>query len=182
MKVLCVAEKPSIARSVSTILSGGQITTVRPEISQRPCRHTDRHGLQRNTADKYVKNYDFIYAARNANYTVTAVRGHLFQHDFPDGYRKWTSCEPFDLFDAPIETMVSKDCKGIERNLMAEARGAQMLMIWTDCDREGENIGAEIVQVCRKANRNIQVKRARFSAIIAQYATSLPQPVLRDAD
>jgi DNA topoisomerase-3 len=41
-------------------------------------------------------------------------------------------------------------------------------MIWTDCDREGENIGAEIAKVCRKANPNIVVKRARFSAIIAQ--------------
>lgn len=41
-------------------------------------------------------------------------------------------------------------------------------MIWTDCDREGENIGAEIVKICRKAKPNIVVKRARFSAIIAQ--------------
>ena len=28
MRVLCVAEKPSIARSISQILSGGQLTTV----------------------------------------------------------------------------------------------------------------------------------------------------------
>lgn len=47
-----------------------------------------------------------------------------------------------------------------------------MLMIWTDCDREGENIGEEVASVCRKANRNITVRRARFSAIIAQYAST----------
>ena len=41
-------------------------------------------------------------------------------------------------------------------------------MIWTDCDREGENIGAEIANVCRGAKRDIIVRRARFSAIIAQ--------------
>ena len=52
---------------------------------------------------------------------------------------------------------------------MTEARGADMLMIWTDCDREGEHIGSEVATVCRKAKRNIIVKRARFSAIIAQY-------------
>lgn len=56
----------------------------------------------------------------------------------------------------------------IARNLQSEARSAQMLMIWTDCDREGEHIGSEIVGECRKANRNIEVKRARFSAIIAE--------------
>lgn len=46
-------------------------------------------------------------------------------------------------------------------------------MIWTDCDREGEHIGSEIVSVCRRANRNIRVKRAKFSAIIAAYVTCL---------
>ena len=56
---------------------------------------------------------------------------------------------------------------GIERNLLNEARRAQELMIWTDCDREGEHIGSEVMGVCRKANRNIRVTRARFSAIIA---------------
>jgi DNA topoisomerase IA len=58
--------------------------------------------------------------------------------------------------------------KGIEANLMAEARKATHLMIWTDCDREGEHIGSEVADVCRKANPRIVVKRARFSAIIAK--------------
>ncbi|WAQ88490.1 hypothetical protein PtA15_9A617 [Puccinia triticina] len=39
-------------------------------------------------------------------------------------------------------------------------------MIWTDCDREGEHIGSEIVSVCRAAKPDIIVLRARFSAII----------------
>jgi DNA topoisomerase-3 len=50
---------------------------------------------------------------------------------------------------------------------MDEARRADLLMIWTDCDREGEHIGSEVVMACRKANARIIVKRARFSAIIA---------------
>jgi DNA topoisomerase-3 len=76
------------------------------------------------------------------------------------------------LFDVPIETKISTESKTIERNLKNEARGADMLMIWTDCDREGEHIGSEIATVCQKAKRNIIVKRARFSAIIAQYVSS----------
>lgn len=58
----------------------------------------------------------------------------------------------------------------IERNLKSEARNADELMIWTDCDREGEHIGSEVAKVCQKENRNIRVTRARFSAIIAAYA------------
>ena len=45
-----------------------------------------------------------------------------------------------------------------------------MLFIWTDCDREGEAIGAEVEEICRQVNTRIQVWRARFSAM-------QPQPI-----
>lgn len=46
-----------------------------------------------------------------------------------------------------------------------------MLIIWTDCDREGENIGGEIVEVCRSVKPNIPVYRARFSEITQRAIT-----------
>ncbi|CAK5281387.1 unnamed protein product [Mycena citricolor] len=149
MRVLCVAEKPSISKAITEILSGGQFTT-------------------RNTSVGYIKNYDFDYPRTRARITFTCVTGHLMAQDFPAAYRSWTSCDPLTLFDAPVETSVAHDKKGIEQNLLREARGADTLMIWTDCDREGEHIGSEIRSVCRKAKPNILVKRARFSAIIGQ--------------
>lgn len=63
--------------------------------------------------------------------------------------------------------------KGVERNLQQEARSATELMIWTDCDREGEHIGSEIVSVCRKVKPNIRITRARFSALIPACASSI---------
>ena len=124
--------------------------------------------MQRNSPNKYVKNYDFDYPQLNSQFTVTSVIGHLLEQDFDANYG-WQACDPFALFDAPIITKVKKDNEGIARNLKTEARRAQTLMIWTDCDREGENIGAEIMGVCREVKRDINVRRARFSAIIAQY-------------
>ncbi|KAI0755898.1 prokaryotic type I DNA topoisomerase [Irpex lacteus] len=149
MRVLCVAEKPSIAKSITQILSGGQFTT-------------------RPSSNKYIKNYDFNYHYTNSQFTVTSVTGHLLDHEFDSQYSSWSSCDPFDLFDAPIRATVKKDSQTTARNLTNESRRAQTLMIWTDCDREGENIGAEIANVCRAAKRDIIVRRARFSAIIAQ--------------
>ncbi|CAG8656700.1 6260_t:CDS:10, partial [Acaulospora colombiana] len=152
MKVLCVAEKPSIAKSVAQILSSGQPTI-------------------RFTSNKYVKNYDFSCKSRGnqtVRVTMTSVLGHLLSSDFSSEYRSWEKVSPLTLFDAPIEKFVTKENEVIRRNIMMEARSSFEVMIWTDCDREGENIGAEIVGVCLESNPNIKVTRAKFSAIIPQ--------------
>lgn len=166
MRVLCVAEKPSISKSITQILSGGQFITV----SGR-----DRNWIssltklpQHNTQSNFIKNYEFDYPQTNSQFTVTCVAGHLTEHDFTQTHRLWHSCDPFELFDAPVESFVAKDKKTIESNLKTQARRSDTLMIWTDCDREGEHIGLEIVRVCRSVKPNIIIKRARFSAIIAQ--------------
>lgn len=62
-----------------------------------------------------------------------------------------------------------QDMQTVERNLRNEAARAQEVMIWTDCDREGEHIGSEVANACKKANPRIKVTRARFSAIIAAW-------------
>ncbi|SCV72038.1 BQ2448_4732 [Microbotryum intermedium] len=162
VRYLSVAEKPSISKSITQILSGGRFTT-------RNARHP-----------QWIKNYDFSYRLPQhgpgfTDFTVTAVAGHLMTSDFPEAFKNWRSCDPFTLFDAPIIHSVNSDAnqKGIAANLAAEARNATHLMIWTDCDREGEHIGIEVATVCRKANPRIIVKRARFSAIIANRVDAL---------
>ena len=62
-----------------------------------------------------------------------------------------------------------QESDSIARNLTIEARSTDMLILWTDCDREGEAIGFEIAQHCQKAQRRLIVKRACFSAVIAEY-------------
>ncbi|CAG9137327.1 unnamed protein product [Plutella xylostella] len=52
-----------------------------------------------------------------------------------------------------------------QKTLEREIRSCQGLIIWTDCDREGENIGFEIIEVCRAVRPDIQVHRAKFSEI-----------------
>ncbi|KAL8600868.1 hypothetical protein ACOMHN_045006 [Nucella lapillus] len=97
--------------------------------------------------------------------TFTSVSGHLLALEFHLQYRKWNSCSPAQLFDAEVQKFCPKDFENIKRTLEREVRQSQALVIWTDCDREGENIGYEIIDVCRAVKPNIDVYRARFSEI-----------------
>lgn len=62
-----------------------------------------------------------------------------------------------------------QDKQDIKRTLEEEARTCQWLVLWLDCDREGENIAYEVVDICAGANRNLNIWRARFSALIPRY-------------
>ncbi|XP_075035334.1 DNA topoisomerase 3-alpha isoform X2 [Mixophyes fleayi] len=102
---------------------------------------------------------------RDVTVIMTSVSGHLLSMDFQSHLKSWHSCNPVSLFDAEVEKICPDDYVNIKRTLEREVRQCQALIIWTDCDREGENIGFEIIHVCKAVKPNLQVSRARFSEI-----------------
>ncbi|ELV14017.1 DNA topoisomerase 3-alpha [Tupaia chinensis] len=102
---------------------------------------------------------------RNVAMVMTSVSGHLLVHDFQMQFRKWQSCNPLVLFEAEIEKYCPENFVDIKKTLERETRQCQALVIWTDCDREGENIGFEIIHVCTAVKPSLRVLRARFSEI-----------------
>jgi DNA topoisomerase-3 len=111
---------------------------------------------------KFNKIYEFTSRLWNQNcqMIMTSVSGHLMGFDFLGTYRKWYSCPPLSLFDAPIiKSCVDTSYEKIKKTLEKEIKPCNALIIWTDCDREGENIGFEIIQVCQAIKPNIQVYR-----------------------
>jgi DNA topoisomerase-3 len=127
------------------------------------------HTAQENVRGiQWVKNYKFDYDFQRwgqSSVTFTCVAGHIQTQEFHERYRKWHSCPPSDLFEAPIVTQIAEDKKAVASNIEAQARYNNILFIWTDCDREGEHIGTEIRDIALKVNPNMQVWRARFSNI-----------------
>jgi DNA topoisomerase-3 len=99
---------------------------------------------------------------------MTSVSGHLMQLEFTPIYRNWQNHAPVKLFDAEIEKTVQEDFIPIKRTLHREIRGCQDLILWTDGDREGEDIAKEIVDVCLEVRKRIRIHRARFSEITPQ--------------
>lgn len=153
--ILMVAEKPSIARSVAASLSPPGTAPTTTPIPGNP----------------YVKNYAFPYTFPPPSpwgatpVIMTSVLGHLTACEFTGRYTNWSTSTPHELFDAPVETFIPADKRAIAENLRRQARGARGLLLWTDCDREGEAIGAEIRDVVRAANPGCAVRRARFSNV-----------------
>jgi DNA topoisomerase-3 len=98
---------------------------------------------------------------------TTSVRGHLATYDFPPNFG-WSKCDPVALFDAPIESSYRGDLEPLERMLRQLASRCQVVILWLDCDREGEAIGDEVRDVCLKGNPRLNIYRARFSTVLAQ--------------
>lgn len=107
------------------------------------------------------------FRGQNAKIVFTSVSGHLLNYEFSNAYRGWKSCNPEQLFDAPVIKSCPENFMKIQKTLEREIRSCNALIIWTDCDREGENIGFEIIDVCKAAKANIAIYRAKFSDMTA---------------
>eukprot|EP00268_Persea_americana_P023588 TRINITY_DN23151_c0_g1_i7.p1 TRINITY_DN23151_c0_g1~~TRINITY_DN23151_c0_g1_i7.p1 ORF type:complete len:566 (+),score=90.61 TRINITY_DN23151_c0_g1_i7:130-1827(+) len=163
IRVLNVAEKPSVAKAVAGILSRNR-------------------GLRvRDGRSRYNRIFEFEYTIRSqaCHMLVTSVTGHLMELDFDERYRKWYSCDPSDLYSAPVRKHVPQDKVDIKRCLEEEARKCQWLILWLDCDREGENIAFEVVEVCTAVNHHLNIWRARFSALIDREIHEAVQNLVR---
>lgn len=147
-KVLCVAEKNDAARGIADVLSNSRMRR--------------REGFSKFNK---IYEYDCHMFGQNVTVSMTSVSGHLLAHDFKMPFRKWHSCNPLALFEAEIEKYCPENFVDIKKTLEREVRQCQALVIWTDCDREGENIGFEIIHVCKAVKPSLQVFRARFSEI-----------------
>lgn len=65
------------------------------------------------TGITWVKNYKFDFRFQQwgqCSVTFTCVAGHIVAQDFSERFRKWHSCQPAALFDAPIETSIASVC------------------------------------------------------------------------
>ena len=102
---------------------------------------------------------------RNATFRVTSVCGHVFSIDFEDQFNNWEKTDPAELFSAGTKKDEANPKMRIGAHLKNESRDASDLVLWLDCDREGENICYEVIQCCKNIpNKNI--RRAHFSAIV----------------
>ena len=172
--VLNVAEKPSVARALAGVFAQTQ--------GARDSGPVRGQAAQIFTCDNVIFPYVMTQGdgrhhgpASNRPHTMitTSVRGHLASQDFGPNYG-WNSCPPVALFEAPIETTYSADMEPLKNMLQSQARTANAIILWLDCDREGEAICEEVRKVCLQGNASLRDKTYR-----AKFSTVMPQEIIR---
>jgi len=163
ISVVHIAEKPSIAQAIAAGLSSMK--------GSAPCGFG---GGGRSLPTHDIPHLPFPKAphAERCSHKITSVAGHVFGTDFGSEYQSWDSVDPAELFHAPI---VKKAQKGsVVKHLQTEARGCDFVVLWLDCDREGENIAFEVLDCIMHLMKSggdsgvanyDRVYRAYFSAI-----------------
>ncbi|XP_043967800.1 DNA topoisomerase 3-beta-1 isoform X2 [Gambusia affinis] len=152
--VLMVAEKPSLAQSIAKILSKGSCTS--------------RKGLNGACS---VHEYNGNFQSQTVRFKMTSVCGHVMSLDFIGKYNNWDKVDPAELFSkAPTEKKEANPKLSMVKFLQVEARGCDYVVLWLDCDKEGENICFEVLDAIQPVmNKGIvreqSVFRAKFSSI-----------------
>ncbi|XP_012321902.1 DNA topoisomerase 3-beta-1 isoform X2 [Aotus nancymaae] len=126
--VLMVAEKPSLAQSIAKILSRGSLSS-----------HKGLNGACS------VHEYTGTFAGQPVRFKMTSVCGHVMTLDFLGKYNKWDKVDPAELFSqAPTEKKEANPKLNMVKFLQVEGRGCDYIVLWLDCDKEGENICFEV--------------------------------------
>lgn len=150
--VLMVAEKPSLAQSIAGILSKG--------------KYSSRKGLNGACS---IHEYTGIFKNESVKFKMTSVCGHVMSLDFHRKYNNWDAVDPLELFTASTLKKEATEKLQMPRFLAQEAKGVDYLVLWLDCDKEGENICFEVIDcvtpVMNRRNGEQTIFRAKFSAI-----------------
>lgn len=104
-------------------------------------------------------------------WAVVGLRGHIITLDYPKEHTRWSLQKLPELIWAEPERKVDKDAKAIADAIKKLAKPADVVIVATDFDREGELIGVEALDLVNEVNKEAEIKRARFSALTKEEVT-----------
>jgi DNA topoisomerase I len=140
MRTLVVTEKFNTALRIAVVLSDGRMK--RNRVAGTPVFEFEREG---------------------SPWAVVGLRGHIVELDYPQEFAEWSLGNLAQLVDVVPDKRVTEP--GIVRALEEIVRSFERVIIATDFDREGEVIGLECLTLLQRVHPNIEVQRARYSAL-----------------
>ena len=170
------------------VANGGPLAQFRTQLSTRSDGHGDGSGRhlhgQRGRHD--------LTGGQQVQVFVTSVLGHLCSNDFGEAqsWRRLDGARARELLDpaaAPILRRVAPQHDALARGLGTYGAVCTWLVLWLDCDREGEAIGYDVIAASAAKRRTpLPVVRAVFSSLgdepIRRAAAGLTIPNRKRAD
>lgn len=96
----------------------------------------------------------------------TSVAGHIFNYQFPQVCNNWATTDISTLYREPVLKLPTENGANLIRNLEHFSRDIDLLILWLDCDMEGEAIAFDVASVVKRVSKkSIDIRRARFSAL-----------------
>lgn len=146
MKTLVISEKDIAAKKIVAHLAGGDFDS---EKVGGVNVYSFREGKGKSKSET----------------TVVGLRGHIVSLDYPKEHQRWSLQKLPELIWAQPQKKVDKDAKPIGDAVKKLGKGVDRVILATDYDREGELIGVEALDLILEINPEVEVKRARFSAL-----------------
>ncbi|XP_055342263.1 uncharacterized protein LOC129590861 [Paramacrobiotus metropolitanus] len=155
-EVLMVAEKPNLATALSNILSRGNLQ--RMHIDKRLSR-----GLP-----LFEWDGPWPHTHEMVRYKMTSTYGHVKEIAFEPEFDDWRK-DPDGLFSCGTFKRECNPESRVAQQLKTAGRGIDYLVLWLDCDKEGENICFEVMDIVSPVMKSFpheqRIFRARFSAL-----------------
>lgn len=144
-----VAEKPSIAEALANAL----------------CSKKEKIQKSKRTSPvspvlEFEGYFPFIKRGEEKVWIkITSCTGHVYKREFTKEFLDWDKNPPITLFDAQTEKLEANPKGRMPAHFRKEAKDCSYLVLWLDCDREGENICFEVMKTACCAPGDTESRR-----------------------
>src|SRR5487761_1516689 len=91
-----------------------------------------------------------------ADYVIVRLRGHVMNYVTPKELEKWTHNSVDAILNDPKSIVKVLYARGYSQALRSLAQIASEVIIATDSDEEGENIGLEVLEILRGISKPVR--------------------------
>ncbi len=143
-RAVIVTEKAKVASAIARALGGGKKRTIKTNWGN-------------------VVSFELLWNSRYI--TIIPLRGHVVDYDVVEEYSgDWRNSDPRGIINPDSLRVIVKE-KNIVDAIQRLSSNSDLLILATDADEEGANIGLEVFEIFAKVNKNFKTVQMWFISL-----------------